>query len=157
MIVSIVGESQASAKVYAEAEELGRLLAKAGFKIICGGLAGVMEAAARGAKSAGGTTIGILPGYNPQEANPYIDIAIASGIGYARNIAVALSGDVVIAVGGRYGTLSEIAYALHFNRPVIALNSWGLLKDGKKDNEIIPVKTPEEAVKKALAILKKKK
>jgi uncharacterized protein (TIGR00725 family) len=157
MFVSVIGESHATEKNYQMAEKLGRLLAQAGCGIICGGLAGVMEAVAKGAKSAGGQTVGILPGFRPQEANPYIDVAIATGINYARNLAVVLSGELVIAVGGKYGTLSEIGYALHFDKPVIALNSWRLFKDGKKEAGIIHVKTPEEAVKKVLAILKKEK
>lgn len=157
MLVSVIGESRAETKNYELAEKLGRLLAEAGFQIICGGLSGIMEAVTKGAKSAGGTTIGILPGYNPKEANPYIDISIATGVGYARNLAVVLSGEAVIAVGGKYGTLSEIAYALHFDKPVIALNSWGLIKDGKVHSKVISVKTPEEAVKKLISLLPKKR
>lgn len=111
------------------AEEVGRLFAEQNAILVCGGLSGVMEAAARGAKEAGGTTIGILPGTDRTPANPYLDTIICSGVGQARNLAVVATGDIVIAVGGGYGTLSEIGLALKIGRPVIILEGWRLQRD----------------------------
>jgi uncharacterized protein (TIGR00725 family) len=108
------------------AEEVGRRLAEAGFRVVCGGLSGVMEAAARGAASAGGEVIGILPGDDPADANPYCTHIVATGIGHARNLAVVASADAVIAIGGEWGTLSEIAFARRLGRPVVALRTWNL-------------------------------
>jgi uncharacterized protein (TIGR00725 family) len=105
----------------AAAEEVGRLLAERGCVVVTGGLNEVMEAAHRGAKRAGGTTIGIVPGESRREANPWADHVVVTGIGHARNLAVAASGDAVIAVGGSFGTVSEIAFALRLGRPVVAL------------------------------------
>jgi uncharacterized protein (TIGR00725 family) len=108
------------------AEEVGRRLAEAGFRVVCGGLSGVMEAAARGAARAGGEVIGILPGDDPADANPYCTHVVATGIGHARNLAVVASADAVIAIGGEWGTLSEIAFARRLGRPVVALQTWTL-------------------------------
>jgi uncharacterized protein (TIGR00725 family) len=130
------------------AEEVGRLIAEGGATLICGGLDEVMAAAARGAKSAGGVTIGILPGESPADANPWIDHAVVTGVGHARNLAVAASGDAVIAVGGGYGTLAEIAYARILGRPVVVLDpGWDLGREG-----IERASTPEEAVELALRL-----
>lgn len=106
------------------AEEIGLELARAGATVITGGLSGVMEAASRGARSAGGVTIGILPGADPEEANTYVSIPIATGLGVVRNLVVVTSADAVVAVGGRHGTLSEIGLALRMGRHVVALSSW---------------------------------
>jgi uncharacterized protein (TIGR00725 family) len=108
------------------AEEVGRRLAEAGIRVVCGGLTGVMEAAARGAAGAGGEVIGILPGAVPADANPYCTHVVATGIGHARNLAVVASADAVIAIGGEWGTLSEIAFARRLGRPVVALRTWTL-------------------------------
>ncbi len=113
----------------AAAEEVGRLLGERGVTVVCGGIGEVMAAAARGAKSAGGTTIGILPGTSRREANEWIDHVVVTGVGHARNLAVAASGDGVIAVGGRHGTLTEIGFALVLGRPVVVLEP-GLQVDG---------------------------
>lgn len=129
MYISVIGGGQCGAAEYAVAEEVGRLVAKAGAKLVCGGLSGVMEAAARGAKEAGGTTIGILPGHDRALANPYIDHAVTTGIGHARNLAVVSSGDAVIAIGGSFGTLSEIGLARRIGRPVAILSGWRLQND----------------------------
>jgi uncharacterized protein (TIGR00725 family) len=157
IFISVIGESEATPKNYKLGEEVGREIAKAGAILVCGGLYGIMEAACKGAKSEGGTTIGILPGSKREEANPYIDFPIITGVGYARNKFVVKTGMVCIAVGGSYGTLSEIAFALGYNIPVIGLNTWEIHQYGQKkaDDKIIYVKTPREAVKKALAIIKK--
>lgn len=112
--------------VLAAAEEVGRRLAEAGFTVVCGGLGGVMEAAARGAAAAGGDVIGVIPGDDPAGANPHCTHVVASGVGYARNLAVVASGDAVIAIGGEWGTLSEIAFARRLDRPVVALATWSV-------------------------------
>jgi uncharacterized protein (TIGR00725 family) len=129
----------------ARAEEVGRLLAERGATVVCGGLGEVMAAAARGAKSAGGTTIGILPGTAREAANEWIDHAVATGIGHARNLAVVASGDAVIAVGGRWGTLAEIGFARALGRHVV------ILEPGWEIEGIPRAQTPEAAVNLALA------
>ena len=116
--VAVIGSG---AEHEARAEEVGRLLAERGCTVVCGGLGEVMAAAARGAKSAGGTTLGILPGETPRDASQWIDHAVATGVGHARNLGVAASGDAVIAVGGAWGTLSEIGFAGVLGRPVVIL------------------------------------
>lgn len=153
-IVAVIGGSQCSREEARMAEEVGRQLARQGVILVCGGLGGVMEAASKGASSEGGVTIGILPGDNWQSANPYIQIPIATGIGFARNIAVVKSAQVVIAVAGSYGTLSEISHALQSGIPVIGLNTWSLSRNGQHDNSIIPAQNPAEAVNKAMSLLK---
>ena len=122
------------------AEEVGRLLAQSGVTVVCGGRGEVMTAAARGAKAAGGTTIGILPGTARREANEWIDHVIATGMGHARNAIVAASGDGVIAVGGGYGTLTEIGFAKILGRPVV------VLEPGPDVDGVDRVGTPREAV-----------
>ncbi|GAH97244.1 unnamed protein product [marine sediment metagenome] len=129
---------------------MGRELAMRGAILVCGGLGGVMEAACKGAQSEGGVTIGILPGESRQAANPYVQIPIVTGIGYARNVAVVKSAQAVIAIGGNYGTLSEISHALQSGIPVIGLNTWSLSRNGRQDNSIILAQNPTEAVNKAL-------
>jgi uncharacterized protein (TIGR00725 family) len=108
----------------AAAEEVGRRLAEAGITVVCGGLGGVMDAVARGAAEAGGMVIGIVPGVDPADANPHCTHVVATGIGHARNLAVVASGDAVIAIGGEWGTLSEIAFARRLGRPVVAFQTW---------------------------------
>jgi uncharacterized protein (TIGR00725 family) len=117
-------------------------------------MGGVMEAACRGAGDEGGLTIGILPGDNRREANPYVRIPIVTGMGYARNVAVVRSTQAVIAIDGSYGTLTEIGYALQGGIPVIGLGTWSLSLDGKMDKNIIAAKNPRGAVDKALSLIK---
>lgn len=124
--VAVVGSGEADAGLYEKARRVGRLVAERGGIVVCGGLGGVMEAAARGATEAAGTAVGILPDENRGRANPYLTYSLATGTGHARNLAVVCSGDVVVAVGGEYGTLSEIGLALKVGRPVVALASWDL-------------------------------
>jgi uncharacterized protein (TIGR00725 family) len=124
--ISVIGGGQCGAAEYATAMEVGRLVAQAGATLVCGGLSGIMEAAARGAREAGGTTIGILPGHDRNHANPYVDHIVTTGMGHARNLAVVSSGDAVIAIGGSFGTLSEIGLAARVGRPVIILSGWRL-------------------------------
>ncbi len=149
-IIAVIGGSEPSPEEARLAEEVGRELARQGVTLVCGGLSGVMEAACRGASSEGGLTIGILPGDSPRAANPYVQIPIVTGIGYARNVAVVKSSQAVIAIGGSYGTLSEIAHARQSGIPVIGLNTWSLSRNGQQDNSIIPAQTATEAVNKAL-------
>lgn len=151
-IIAVIGGKQPSKEEARMAEEVGRELAKRGAALVCGGLSGVMEAACRGAQSEGGMTIGILPGENRQAANPYVQIPIVTGMGYARNVAVVKSAQAVIAIGGSYGTLTEISHALQSGIPVIGLNTWLLSRNGQQDNSIIPVQNPIEAVDIALSL-----
>ena len=154
-LVAVIGGSQCSSSEAKAAEAIGRELAKQGVIVICGGMGGVMEAACRGASDAGGMTIGILPGESRQAANPYVQIPIVTGIGYARNVAVVKSAQAVIAVGGSYGTLSEISHALQSDIPVIGLNTWSLSRNGQPDNAIIVADSPSDAVDKALKLASK--
>ena len=130
MIIAVIGNFDPPPHIYALAESVGQELARRGVTLVCGGLTGVMEAVCKGAKSEGGTTIGILPSGSPGTANKYVDIPVATNMGYARNVAVVSTGQAVIAVGGAFGTLSEIAYALSYGIPVIALHSWPLTLRG---------------------------
>ena len=150
--IAVIGGSQPSSKEAQLAEAVGRELAKQGAVLICGGLGGIMEAACRGASFEGGLTVGILPGNNRDEANPHVQIPIVTGMGYARNMAVVKSAQAVIAVGGNYGTLSEISHALQSGIPVIGLKTWSLSKNGRQDNSITVVQSPAEAVNKALSL-----
>ncbi len=154
--VAVIGAGQPSQKEAKLAEEVGRELARKGAILVCGGLGGVMEAACKGASSEGGTTIGILPGDDRQAANPYVQIPIVTGLGYARNVVVVKSAQAVIAVGGSYGTLSEISHALQSNIPVIGLNTWSLSRNDEQDRSIIPAQSPAEAVDKALDLAARK-
>ncbi len=126
ILISIIGDSETeNLEQLTFAERLGEELAKRGYVIVCGGRGGVMEAVAKGAKKQGGITIGILPSIHKREANPYIDIALPTGMGFARNIITALAGDVIIAIGGKSGTLTEISYAWMFGKPIIAVKGFG--------------------------------
>jgi uncharacterized protein (TIGR00725 family) len=124
--VAVVGAGDAGPRLTASAESVGRELARRGAVVVCGGLGGVMEAACRGAKDAGGTTVGILPGHDRSAANAWVDVALPTGLGEGRNLLVVRAGDALVAVGGGYGTLSEIALALKAGTPVIALESWDI-------------------------------
>lgn len=150
-LIAVIGGSQPSSEEAKLAEAVGRELAKRGAILVCGGLGGVMEAACKGASSEGGITIGILPGDSRQAANPYVQIPIVTGMGYARNVAVVRTAQAVIAIGGNYGTLSEISHALQSGIPVIGLNTWTLSKNDRQDNSITIVQSPAEAVDKALS------
>jgi hypothetical protein len=146
----VIGSGDCSPKTKRLAEEVGREIARRGATLICGGLGGVMEAAAKGAKLAGGLTVGIIPGANSEEANPYIDVVVVTGMSYARNIIVVRSSDALIAIEGRYGTLSEIAYALQLRKPVVGLNTWEI------SEEIVASSSPVEAVEKAIDLARGK-
>jgi len=157
MIIAVIGNSCCSPEEAKLAENVGELLAQRGATIVCGGLGGVMEAVCRGAKSKGGLTVGILPGQDSSMANPWVDIPVVTGIGEARNFAVVKSAQSVIAIGGGYGTLSEIAYARKSNIPVIGLNTWLLSRNGREDDSIIRVQSATEAVRKAISLAKRHK
>ena len=142
MQVAVVGSGR---EHEARAEEVGRLLAERGCTVVTGGLGEVMAAAARGAKSAGGTTIGIVPGERRHEGNEWLDHEVVTGIGHARNVAVAASGDAVIAIGGSWGTLAEVAFAMRLGRPVV------ILEPGLKVEGVPRAASAEEAVELALS------
>ena len=154
--IAVIGGGQCTKEEAKLAEEVGRQLARRGAVLVCGGLGGIMGAACKGANLEGGTTIGILPGDTSQAANPYVQIPIVTGLGEARNVIVVKSAQAVIAIGGKYGTLSEISYALKNGIPVIGLNTWSLSRNGRKDKSIIPAQSPAEAVDKALDLITKK-
>jgi uncharacterized protein (TIGR00725 family) len=155
--ISVIGsgDCEEGSEAWELAEEVGRRLAEAGFTVVCGGRGGVMEAAAAGASAAGGTVVGIVPWTSTGDANPYCTHVVATGIGYARNVAVVASGEATIAVGGGWGTLSEIGHARSMGRPVVALRSWSLSGRGDMESApgVIATSTPEEAVTAALAAL----
>jgi uncharacterized protein (TIGR00725 family) len=156
--ISIIGGAVCDETVAAKAEEVGALLAEAGAVLVCGGRTGVMEAACRGVRSVGGTAVGILLGYDYEEANPYVDIRIPTGLGVARNAIVVASGQAVIAIDGYYGTLSEIALALKIGRPVVTLGSWLLPPPpgGRVSGDPLHhARSPEEAVETALRLARR--
>ncbi len=150
-IIGVIGAANASEEEKRASEEVGVLIAGRKCFLLCGGMGGVMEAACRGAKSAGGTTIGILPGPEPSSANRFVDIPIVTGMGEARNVIVAKSSHSIIAVGGGLGTLSEISFALKSGIPVIGLDTWDV------SEEIIKCETPEEAVRTAFELSSRRK
>ena len=145
--VAVIGSGEASGELYEKAREVGWLVAERGWIVVRGGRTGVMEAAARGATEAGGTAIGVLPDEDRRRANEYLSYSVATGTGHARNLAVVCSGDAVIAVGGEYGTLSEIGLALKVGRPAVALESWDL------GEHVAVASSPEEAVEAAFGLL----
>jgi uncharacterized protein (TIGR00725 family) len=153
--VAVVGAGTPDPPHAAMAEEVGRLLAARGAVVVCGGLGGVMEAACRGAKGAGGTTVGILPGMDRGEANPWVDVAIPTGLGEARNALVVRAADVVIAIAGEFGTLSEIALALKAGKPVVGIDTWELSRRGAPLTEIVPAGNARKAVELALELVQR--
>jgi len=146
-IIGVIGAGKDDADLTEIAEEVGRLIAAREALLVCGGLGGVMEAAARGAKAAGGTTIGILPQATKEMANQYIDVPVATGFGEGRNVVIIRTADALIAIGGEYGTLSEVAFALKMGKPVVGINTWDI-------KGIIKADTPEAAVNSAFGLLK---
>lgn len=148
--IGVIGASSCSAKLAQMAYTVGKLIAENGAILICGGMGGVMEAACRGAIEAGGVTVGILPGSSAKEGNDYLTVPVVTGLGYARNSIVVQSAQVLIAIGGKYGTLSELAYAAGFGIPVVGLSTWKIRAPIKH------VKTPEEAVRIALKMVVKR-
>ncbi len=160
-VVAVIGAANASPALLNHAEALGAALARAGFRIVCGGRGGVMEAACRGAAEAGGSTVGILPGLDASEANPWVQIAIPTGLGLGRNLVVVASADAVVAVGGGSGTLSEIALAWQLGKPLVGLDvgeGWssrlaGESLDGKRSDRIVAASDAADATARAQALL----
>ena len=149
-VVSVIGGHSCTKEVEQIAQELGKKLAKVADILVSGGLSGTMKAVCNGFKAAGGLTIGVLPGYDKNDANAFVDISIPTGMGLARNVLVVKSADVVVALPGEMGTLSEVAYCLQFGIPVISLNSWDI-------KGVIKVETVDEAIDKAREFLKESK
>ncbi len=158
-MISVIGGESASTRALRLAEEVGRELGRRGVTLVCGGGGGIMEAVCRGARSAGGHTVGILPGRNARESPPntYVEFPVFTGIGYARNAAVVLSGEAVIAIDGAYGTLSEIAYALIHDIPLVGLDTWDFAYHGHDAERIVRTKDPVEAVEKALDLAEQRR
>ncbi len=151
--IAVIGGSEATGETEASAEEVGAALGSAGAVVVCGGLGGVMAAACRGARSTGGLTVGLLPGRDPSAANPWVDVVVPTGLGEARNALVVSSASAVIAVGGAYGTLSELALALRWGIPVIGLGTWVLTRpDGRPDHGVASVADPVEAAARAVRL-----
>ena len=151
--IGVIGGNEVSPAVAAQAETVGREIARRGGTVVCGGMGGVMEAACKGATEVGGLTIGILPGDSRAQANACVRIPIVTGIGYARNVAVVRTSQAIIAVDGSYGTLSEIAYALQAGIPVVGLGTWRVSLDDIDADAIHRAATPEEAVAKAFSLV----
>lgn len=152
-IIAVCGAGTCDQQTAALAEAVGRHIAEANAVLVCGGLGGVMEAACRGAVACGGLTIGILPGTERHQANPFVRVPILTGMGHARNVIIVQTADVVIAISGEYGTLSEIALARKCGRPVIGLNTWSLGNDSDGHPHVLPAPTPSAAVALALELI----
>ena len=149
--VAVIGSGDPDPQRDAQAEAIGRELAARGAVLGCGGLGGVMAAACRGARAAGGTTVGLLPGGDRGDANPDVEVAIPTGMGELRNGLIVRAADAVIAVGGEYGTLSEIGFALKLGRPVVGLGTWELAQGGRPVDAVALAADPADAVRRALA------
>ncbi|HXG36119.1 MAG TPA: TIGR00725 family protein [Dehalococcoidia bacterium] len=154
MQISVIGGEGATGDGIKLAEEVGRELARRGVTLVCGGGLGIMEAACRGARSLGGHTIGILPGHNALETPPnqWVEFPVYTGLGFARNSMVVLSGDAVIAIDGSYGTLSEIAFALIHSKPLIGLHTWEFSYAGHNADKLIRALDAVDAVEKAISL-----
>jgi len=148
-IIAIIGAGKCSKKLREMAADVGRHIAENGGVVVCGGLGGVMEGAARGAKEAGGTVIGIIPSDNKNDANEFIDYVIPTGFGEGRNVVIVRTADAIIALPGKYGTLSEMALALHAGKPLVSVSAW------KLGDEVKQVDDPIEAAKLALELARK--
>jgi len=148
--IGVIGEGRCSRRVAAQADRVGAAIAAAGAVLVCGGLGGVMAAASRGAARAGGIVVGLLPGVDRRDANRWVTIPIVTGIDQARNVILVRSSDAVIAIGGMYGTLSEIALAIKLGRPVIGLGTWRLHQPEGYHVPIVRARSPEDAVARAL-------
>jgi len=148
-VIAVIGAGKCSKKMRDAAADVGRYVAEHGGIIVCGGLGGIMEGAARGAKEAGGLAIGILPGDTTADANEFVDIVIPTGMGEARNILVVRTADAVVAFPGKYGTLTEMAFARLFEKPLVSVQAW------KLGEEVIQVEEPVEAAKLAMELATK--
>ena len=150
-VIAVVGAGQAGPDLEALAERAGRAVAQAGAVLVCGGLGGCMEASCRGAKSAGGLTLGFLPSNDREAANPHVDVAVPTNMGVMRNLLIVLAADAVVAIDGGLGTLSEIAVALQHRKPVFGVSTWTVDPVRSGGAAVVSCATPEEAVEKALA------
>ncbi|MHB8681402.1 MAG: TIGR00725 family protein [Acidimicrobiales bacterium] len=155
--VAVIGGGHAPAEECDRAARVGRALAEAGAVVVCGGLGGVMEAACRGARDGGGLTIGILPTTDRAGANEFVDVVVVTGMGEGRNVLVVRNADAVVAVGGEYGTLSEVALALQAQIPVVGLGTWELSRGGRPAGDVIVAATPEDAADKALSAARRRR
>ncbi|TET91206.1 MAG: TIGR00725 family protein [Methanomassiliicoccales archaeon] len=152
MIVGVIGsDGEIDEEQRTDAERVGRMIAERGAVLVCGGRGGVMEAACKGAKSAGGLTIGVLPTLDKSAANSYVDVPVVTGMDVARNVIIVRTADVLIAVGGRFGTLSEIGHALSMGKRVVSLHSWERLRSEQEGSGLVFASTPEEAVELAFS------
>ena len=149
--IGVIGAGKCSRKMCQDAQELGKGIAQNGGILVCGGLGGVMEAASKGAHENGGVTIGILPGINRKDGNPYLDYTIPTGLGEGRNLLVVRCADIVIAMPGKFGTLSEMAFCLKLGKPLLSLSAWNI------SDKIEKFENPQDAVRRAFEILKEKK
>jgi len=145
-VIAVIGGRRVEKRLLLEAENVGRLIAKKNVVLVCGGLGGVMEAVSRGARAEGGITVGILPQEHKRDANEYIDIPLATGLGIGRNVIIVRTADALIAIGGEYGTLSEIAFALQLGKPVAGIETWDI-------KGIMRANNAEDAVNKVFDIL----
>lgn len=148
--IAVIGERDAAPELLLLSEHVGAELARHGAILICGGMGGVMEAASRGCQQAGGLVVGILPTETAADANPYVDVPIVTGMGEGRNIIIARSAQAAIAIGGSYGTLSEIAFALRLAIPVVALQTWVFSRERGEPDPVVRVSDASAAVEKAL-------
>jgi len=157
-IVGVIGSSKAEPELLKLAEEVGAEIAKSGAAVVCGGLSGVMEAVCKGARREGGLTIGIMPSDDKRDANRYVQIPIVTGMGMGRNVMLVKTADVLIAVGGEFGTLSEIAHALNIGKKVIGLRTWKLERAHTRNiPDLIEVDSPKKAVTLALEVISAQK
>jgi len=157
MIIGVIGGASVSREIREQAFEVGKRIAEKGAILVCGGLGGVMEAACQGARSAGGVTVGIVPGTDTGTANPHVAVPVATGMGIARNAIIVRTADVLIAVDGSYGTLSEIAMALNLGKTVVQLGSWRLPEAGEVDPKLyVTAESPADAVEKAAAMAQRR-
>lgn len=155
-VIAVVGPGEADTATCDRAEIVGQAVATAGADLVCGGLGGVMEAACRGARSAGGRTIGILPGGERAGANPHVDVVIPTGLGEARNVVVVRTADALIAVSGGWGTLSEIALAAKLARPIVGVGTWRVRLPDGSDDGLARTDDPAAAVALALRALERR-
>lgn len=155
--IAVVGPGEASREELERAEAVGAAVAGAGATLVCGGLGGVMAAACRGAVRAGGRTVGLLPGDQREQANEWVQVALPTGLGEARNVLLVRSADALVAIGGGWGTLSEIALALRAGLPVVGLDSWSPSRPGAEDRGVVPARTAEQAVREALRMARGEK
>ena len=149
--IAVIGAGKCTPEQAAQAEEVGRLIAHSHATLVCGGLGGIMEAACRGAREAGGMTVGILPGLDRADANPFVELALPTGLGEARNLLIVRIAQACIAMGGEYGTLTEIAFALRTRTPLVGLGTWQLARDGRLETHFHHAADAAEAVRLALA------